>query len=58
MTLEGTLHRPRRPMIFMGDERISTVDKAKYLGVIIDEAMSFDSHILDIVERVKKPSSV
>jgi hypothetical protein len=38
----------------MSSQPVSTFNEVKYLGVIIDEMLSFDSHIVDICSRANK----
>lgn len=54
LMLKGRFHKYRRPVAHMGGRRINSVDKIRYLGVTIDECMSYDSHVKSLTDRIKK----
>lgn len=52
--LKGKVRKYRRPKIKMDGQVIKSVDNFKYLGVVIDEEMRFDTHVRQLTERIRK----
>lgn len=54
LLLKGSLHKYRRPRIYMNGVRLKFEDNVRYLGVKIEEGMCFDTHIRETLAKAKK----
>ncbi len=52
MMLKGKFERERPPCIRLGETSLKYVTKVKYLGITVEEGMTFKEHLLEIRKKI------